>query len=94
MPSRVSISTGIAATLRTWLPRSATLRVAWRREQAAREELVKQWAQFTPADKAHCLRLSTLAGDPTYTELITCLEIEREVRKVREKESGTSWQAR
>ena len=42
-----------------------------RLEQEAREQLVKQWAQFLPAEQSHCLRLATLGDDPTYTGLLT-----------------------
>jgi hypothetical protein len=62
------------------------LSVCLRQEQEARNHLVQQWGQFTAADKSHCLRLSTLGGDPTYTELLTCLELQREARDVRERE--------
>lgn len=55
-------------------------------EQGAREQLVKEWDQFTRADKDHCVPLSTLAGEPTYTGLLTCLEVDRDARLLREKE--------
>ena len=62
-------------------------------ERSARDQLVKEWAQFAPADRSHCLQLSTLGGDPTYTELLTCLELERDARKLREeKERGAARQ--
>jgi hypothetical protein len=54
-------------------------------EQEARVQLVNQWDQFTAADKDHCLPLSTMAGEPTYSELLTCLEVERDARLLREK---------
>jgi hypothetical protein len=63
---------------------SQDLEVCMRQEQDAKDQLGKQWAQFTSGDKSHCLQLSTLGGDPTYTELLTCLELERDARKVRE----------
>jgi hypothetical protein len=43
-----------------------------------------------PADKAYCQRLATTGGDPTYTELLTCLELRREARMLREKEEETT----
>ena len=55
-------------------------------EKVARDQLVAQWAQFAAADKSHCLQLSTIAVQPTYTELLTCLELAREARALREKE--------
>jgi hypothetical protein len=52
-------------------------------ERKARDELAREWSQFTAADKSHCLQLSSLGGDPTYTELLTCLELQRDARRLR-----------
>lgn len=46
-------------------------------EQAARDKLEQEWSQFTPAQQAHCVRLSTLGGSPSYVELLTCLEMDK-----------------
>jgi len=51
-------------------------------EKGAREQLVKEWSGFTAADRSLCTRLSTTGGAPTYTELLTCLEISRDARKL------------
>jgi hypothetical protein len=59
--------------------------VCLQQEQAARQQLGVEWTQFTPAGKSHCLRLSTLGNDPTYTELLTCLELDRDARQLREQ---------
>ena len=62
-------------------------------ERKARLQLVAEWAEFTPGEKSHCLQLSTLGGLPTYTELLTCLELARDARNLREgKASRTSGQ--
>jgi hypothetical protein len=49
-------------------------------EHRAREQLAREWPSFAPADKSHCLGLAHLGGEPTYTELITCLENARDAR--------------
>jgi len=51
-------------------------------EQATRDELVKQWSSFAPADKAACTNEARMGGDSSYTELLTCLEMARDVRAV------------
>jgi hypothetical protein len=51
-------------------------------ENQARDELAKQWQEFTPAERARCLQESTLGGDASYAELATCLEMARDVRKL------------
>ena len=62
--------------------------VCLQQEQAAKQQLVTQWREFAPAEKSHCVRLSTLGGDPIYTELLTCLELERDARILRERNKG------
>ena len=43
-------------------------------EQSSRENLVKEWVQFAPEDKARCTRMVTnIAGAESYTELFACL---------------------
>ena len=62
-------------------------------EQATRDELKKQWSTFTTADKTDCVALAKTGGESSYTELITCMEMARDVRKLREdqqKGSNTS----
>ena len=49
-------------------------------EQAIRDELVKQWSSFAASDKTACTNEATMGGDSSYTELLTCLEIARDVR--------------
>ena len=52
-------------------------------ENAARDQLAKEWSTFAPADRDSCTRLTTLGGTGgTYTELITCLEMKRAAAKL------------
>jgi hypothetical protein len=67
----------------------ADVDVCLRKEQEARDELARQWAQFAAADKSHCLHLATIGGDPTYTALLTCLELQRDARMLRQQERET-----
>ena len=52
-------------------------------EAAIREQLSKQWTSFSPADRSHCVNESVMGGDSSYTELLTCLEMARDVRAMR-----------
>ncbi len=47
-------------------------------EQRAHDQLVKEWSNFKPDDRAKCVRTIKVFS-PTYTELITCLEMARGV---------------
>jgi len=49
-------------------------------EQAVRDELSKQWSTFLPADKTSCVNEARMGGESSYTELLTCLEMARDVR--------------
>ena len=51
-------------------------------EQDTREQLKKEWSTFTTADKTDCVNLAKTGGEPSYTELITCMEMARDVRKL------------
>ncbi len=66
--------------------------VCMRQEGEARDQVVREWSTFNAADKATCVPLSTMGGRSTYTELLTCLELSREARNLRNKDasSGTT----
>jgi hypothetical protein len=60
-------------------------------EQAIRDELEKQWSSFSAPDKTHCVNESVMGGESSYTELLTCLEMARDVRAMRnEQENAVS----
>ncbi len=50
------------------------LRTCLDSEQRAHDQLVKEWSNFSPGDRDACLRTIKVFS-PTYTELITCLEM-------------------
>jgi hypothetical protein len=52
-------------------------------ENAVRAQLVKQWAGFPADDRTHCINETTMGGESSYTELLTCLEMARDVRTMR-----------
>jgi hypothetical protein len=55
-------------------------------EQSARELIVKGWSTFSSADRTQCVRPNVYL--PSYVEWITCLEMERDVRKMRQQEQA------
>jgi hypothetical protein len=56
-------------------------------EKGARDQLVKEWGEFASADRSLCTRLSRTGGTPTYTELLVCLELARDARKLPKDET-------
>jgi branched-subunit amino acid aminotransferase/4-amino-4-deoxychorismate lyase len=65
-------------------------RACLQEEAEARAQLVAQWAQFPAADRSFCRDLTTLGGEPTFTELLTCLEMRREAKRLRDNENATT----
>ena|SRR5262249_40138670 len=59
-------------------------------EQSVREELKKEWSTFSTADKTHCVALAKTGGESSYTELITCMEMARDVRKLHSEADNSS----
>jgi hypothetical protein len=57
-------------------------------EQAVLEQLKQVWSAFSAADKRHCVTLATTGGESSNTELLTCLEMARDVRVLRSASSG------
>lgn len=55
-------------------------------EKGARAQLAKEWSGFTTADRGLCTRLSRTGGAPTYTELLVCLQMARDARKLPKQE--------
>jgi hypothetical protein len=51
-------------------------------EMATREKLSREWSTFTPAEKSSCVGNETSALLPSYSDLITCVEMARAARKL------------
>jgi hypothetical protein len=49
-------------------------------EQAAREQLIKDWTTYSSAEKTQCVQPSVYL--PSYIEWLTCLEMEMSVRRL------------
>ena len=58
-------------------------------ERDDREELTKVWSTFSASDKIHCVAEVKMGGESSYTELITCLEMARDVRALRTEQQGS-----
>ena len=54
-----------------------------RSEEAARDQLKKSWGEFAAKDKAGCVATARIGGTPSYIEVLTCLEIIRDLDKMR-----------
>src|SRR4030088_1066136 len=52
-------------------------------EGAARDALAQLWSQFESADRARCIRLATTKGSASYVEVLPCLVLSRDAKKLR-----------
>lgn len=55
-----------------------------RSEMNAHATLTKLWDSFAAGDRSRCYNLTTTGTPGTYTELLTCLEMFRDARKIPE----------
>ncbi len=49
-------------------------------EQQARDQLGRQWSQFSNADKMACIKETSIDGTPSYVEMQTCLEMSSDAK--------------
>jgi hypothetical protein len=57
-----------------------TLDTCLQKEEAARDQLRKSWANFPARDRTECSGAATI-GPPSYVDLLTCLEMREDVRR-------------
>ena len=50
-------------------------------EQTARQQLIKDWDTYSAQDRGRCIRPDVYL--PSYVEWLTCLDMERDVRKMK-----------
>ena len=54
-----------------------------RDEQRARKTLVSQWKRFSPQSRTRCTSMVTdMVGAQSYVELLTCLQMARDVKSL------------
>jgi hypothetical protein len=59
-------------------------------ETSARDQLAHKWTEFPSADRSHCMRYTSAGGGGTYTDLLTCLEMELHVRDLHIKSTSVA----
>jgi hypothetical protein len=56
-----------------------------RDEQDAHSKLKSDWSQYRAQDRSRCAGFVTVGGAPSYVELLTCLEMAKQAKELREK---------
>src|SRR5262249_12432447 len=57
-----------------------------RQEQGARQNIIDNWATYSASDREHCLIPKVYM--PSYVEWLTCLEMYRDVRQLKNEPKG------
>ena len=55
-------------------------------ERSAESVLVQNWSKYDPADKTQCVGNVRTGGPASYVELLSCLEIMRDAKAIRQGE--------
>jgi hypothetical protein len=51
-------------------------------QQDDRQAMIDQWSSFSAEDRRHCIAEATMGGVSSYTDLVSCLEMSRDARKL------------
>ena len=73
-----------AAKMGDSLSLDTTLRQCLADEKSARDQLEKEWTQFAPALQQRCVDTTQTGGDPSYVEVLVCLQMGRDARPDRQ----------
>lgn len=60
--------------------RTVTFDECMKAEQEDRQTMIKEWSTFSSSERQHCVAEATMGGESSYTDLLTCLEMARDVR--------------
>jgi len=71
-----------AAKMGDSLSLDTSLRQCLADEKSARDELEKQWTQFSPGLRKRCVATSETAGNPSYVEVLVCLQMGRDAARM------------
>jgi hypothetical protein len=56
-------------------------------EWAAKAAVARDWDKFSGTDKSHCVALVKTGGPASYVELLSCLEVSRDARRIVQERS-------
>jgi hypothetical protein len=74
-----------AARMGDSLSLDESLRQCLSDENGARSELEKQWSQFSPALRQRCVATTETGGDPSYVEVLVCLQMGRDAAEMEKR---------
>jgi hypothetical protein len=74
-----------AAKMGSSLSLDESLRQCLSDEKSARGELERQWSEFPPALRQRCVGTTETGGDPSYVEVLVCLQMGRDAAQMEKR---------
>lgn len=62
-------------------------------EREDREQIQKQWGEYSSEEKLHCVAEASAGGSASYTELLTCLEMAKIVKELRQSSPNSAYKS-
>lgn len=86
-PPKFDAGPGCRAGANTGVKAKPDIDGCMRSEHEARDAMVRQWGEFAAADRTRCAEKTHMGGPPSYIEVLICLELAREARKLPKDDS-------
>jgi hypothetical protein len=86
-PPRLDVSESCDAAAKGAIAVGRDMKACLEDENAALAVLAKNWSQYNSLIKSQCVGNVTSGGPPSYVELLSCLEIMRDAKEIRETDT-------
>jgi hypothetical protein len=83
-PPKLDVTTSCNAAARGAISAGRDKESCLADERAAEDALNQSWSKYSAADKTQCVGNVKTGGPPSYVELLSCLEIMRDAKEIRE----------
>ena len=83
-PPKLDVSTSCNAAARGAISAGRDKESCLADERTAEDTLNQNWSKYSGADKTQCVGNVKTGGPPSYVELLSCLEIMRDAKEIRE----------
>jgi hypothetical protein len=87
-PPRLNVAPSCAAAARGAIVIGRDKEACMGDERAAQDTLKQNWSKYNSADKTQCIGNVKTGGPASYVELLSCLEIMRDAKSIRENDPG------
>jgi hypothetical protein len=77
-----------AAKMGDSLSLDTSLRQCLADESSAHSQLEKQWSQYSPALRQRCVATTETGGNPSYVEVLVCLQMGQDASQINKSFSG------